>query len=40
MSEPEIIVVADPEAAAAVAAERIAASLVDAVATRGRAEPW
>lgn len=38
MSEPEIIVVADPEAASVVAAERIAASLADAVAARGRAD--
>lgn len=36
--EPEILVVADPGAAAAVAAERIAGALADAVAQRGRAD--
>ena len=38
MSEPEIIVVADPGAASALAAERITASLRAAVASRGRAD--
>ncbi len=36
--EPEIVVAADPDGAAAAAAERIAASLTDAVARRGRAD--
>lgn len=35
--EPEIVVLADPEAGARLAAERIAAALVDAVTARGRA---
>lgn len=38
MSEPEIVVVADPEAASAAAAERIAGSLRAAVAARGRGD--
>jgi 6-phosphogluconolactonase len=38
MSEPEIIVVANAEAASALAGDRIAASLRDAVKTRGRAD--
>ncbi len=38
MSEPEIVVVTDPEAASAAAADRIAASLRAAVETRGRAD--
>ncbi len=38
MSEPEIVVVADPEAASAAAADRIAASLRAAVGARGRAD--
>ena len=38
MSEPEIVVVADPDEAAAVAAERIATILADAVTARGRAD--
>lgn len=37
-TEPEILVVADPDAAAAAAAERVAAALADAVARRGRAD--
>ncbi len=36
MTEPEIVVLADPEACAAAAAERIAAALSGAVAERGR----
>jgi 6-phosphogluconolactonase len=38
VSPPELVVVDDPDAAAAVAAERIASILVDAVAARGRAD--
>jgi 6-phosphogluconolactonase len=38
MSEPEIIVVADAEAASALAGDRIAGSLRDAVESRGRAD--
>ncbi len=38
MSEPEIVVVADDDIAAVEAAARIAASLVDAVARRGRVD--
>lgn len=38
MSEPEVVVVADPEEAAVVAAERIATILADAVTARGRAD--
>ncbi len=38
MTEPEIVVVADPEVAAAEAARRIVAALVAAVAARGRAD--
>ena len=38
MTEPDIVVVADPEEAAAAAAERIARTLADAVARRGRAD--
>jgi len=37
VSEPEIVVLPDPEASAAAAAERIAAILVEAAAARGRA---
>lgn len=37
-AEPEIVVVADPDAAAAAAAGRIAAILAEAVTTRGRAD--
>jgi 6-phosphogluconolactonase len=36
--EPELVVVADPEEAAAVAAERIAAALMQSVTERGRAD--
>ena len=38
MSEPELIVVADPDGAAAAAAKRIATALADAVADHGRAD--
>ena len=38
MSEPELVVVADPEEAAAVAAQRIAAALAKSVAEHGRAD--
>ena len=38
MTEPDIVVVADPEAAAAEAAERIARTLTGAVERRGRAD--
>jgi len=38
MSEPDIVVVADPDEAAATAAERIAALLAEAVAEHGRAD--
>ena len=38
LSEPRIMVVADPEAGAAVVADRIALTLSDAVAARGRAD--
>jgi 6-phosphogluconolactonase len=38
MSEPEILIERDPDACAAIAADRIAASLTAAVAVRGRAD--
>jgi 6-phosphogluconolactonase len=38
VGEPELLVVADPDEAAAVAADRIATILADAVAARGRAD--
>jgi 6-phosphogluconolactonase len=38
MTEPELVVVPDPEAVAAAAADRIATSLTEAVSARGRAD--